>query len=437
MKRFRIVICSLLVVFMLTGLFVTLIPDTSLNAKSSDKFKDVTVSLKGAKIEAGTSKKLVLKVKESSDGKWIKGKTLTKKYGKITWSSSNKNVATVSANGTVTGIKKGTVTITAKTKKGLKATCKVKVKASSNGGLKKITLSGNAEDHVLIDGYSYIEGDKFFLLLEKDLDIPGDFADNVAMIIDTLEEKTGLTYGIVEKYEGLDNVKDIYGFDPWESLKFGNKIPIYVMVDREDVGYISCASYNYVILFIYELFSEDFWNSIPSYRDNGWRRRDFMDYFCIAHELTHILMLNYTNLSDIMSEGSADYFAIQTLKALTPKVPEFKTVLDNSYIDYYIPVEITSENAEEVFLEDFAYIDHADRGAEYALGRHICTYLAETYGDMFMRDYIFAVKDSGFDALMGLYTDADRKLLTDTFKKVFGKNVFKKFGKWFSELERN
>ncbi len=52
---------------------------------------------------------------------------------KVTWSSSNRNVATVS-NGKVTAKKAGTATITAKTSNGKKATCKVTVKGNSSGG---------------------------------------------------------------------------------------------------------------------------------------------------------------------------------------------------------------------------------------------------------------------------------------------------------------
>ena len=45
----------------------------------------------------------------------------------VTWSTSNKKVATVSSKGVVTPVGKGTATITAKTENGLKATCKVTV----------------------------------------------------------------------------------------------------------------------------------------------------------------------------------------------------------------------------------------------------------------------------------------------------------------------
>ena len=46
---------------------------------------------------------------------------------KVTWSSSNKKIAAVSASGVVKGIKAGTVTITAKTNNGKTAVCTVTV----------------------------------------------------------------------------------------------------------------------------------------------------------------------------------------------------------------------------------------------------------------------------------------------------------------------
>lgn len=47
---------------------------------------------------------------------------------KLTWTSSNKKVATVDKNGKVKALKKGTATITVKTASGKKAACKITVK---------------------------------------------------------------------------------------------------------------------------------------------------------------------------------------------------------------------------------------------------------------------------------------------------------------------
>lgn len=64
------------------------------------------------------------------------GKTVTVKAtatpsATVTYTTSNKVIATVSSTGVVKGIKAGTVTITATTSTGLKTTCKVTVKAPS------------------------------------------------------------------------------------------------------------------------------------------------------------------------------------------------------------------------------------------------------------------------------------------------------------------
>ena len=57
-----------------------------------------------------------------------KGKKVTSGNQKITWTTSNKKVATISKSGKITAKKAGTVKITAKTADGKKVTFKVKVK---------------------------------------------------------------------------------------------------------------------------------------------------------------------------------------------------------------------------------------------------------------------------------------------------------------------
>ena len=96
---------TLLSVFLVLALIITLVPT---NVKAANKVK-----LNKSKVTLYVGKTTTLKVKGTSK--------------KVTWSSSNKKVATVNKKGKVTAKKKGTATITAKAS-GKKYKCKVTVK---------------------------------------------------------------------------------------------------------------------------------------------------------------------------------------------------------------------------------------------------------------------------------------------------------------------
>lgn len=110
--------------------------------KTSNKYVTVTVKTKsGAK---ATSKIKVIKGKVSTSKLKLNKKSVTLKKGKsvtltvtqtpitatdkLTWSSSNKKVATVNKKGKIVAKKKGSAVITLKSSNGKKVTCKVKVK---------------------------------------------------------------------------------------------------------------------------------------------------------------------------------------------------------------------------------------------------------------------------------------------------------------------
>lgn len=126
--------------------------DTITWTSSNDKVATVkegvvTAVAKGkAVIEAKVGKKVVkckVTVKTPADSITLAENSIKVKVGsktklkatiapanskeKITWKSSNKKVASVTANGVVKGIKKGTAKITAKTESGKKTTCTVTV----------------------------------------------------------------------------------------------------------------------------------------------------------------------------------------------------------------------------------------------------------------------------------------------------------------------
>lgn len=95
------------------------------------KVKKITLNAKSASLYEGSKKTL----KVTFDPKNTTETT-------ITWSTSNKKVATVTSKGVVKAVKKGTATITAKVKgTSKKATCKITVKAKKTIKVSKVSFS--------------------------------------------------------------------------------------------------------------------------------------------------------------------------------------------------------------------------------------------------------------------------------------------------------
>ena len=306
---------------------------------------------------------------------------------------------------------------------------------TSENAPKKITLSGDRDDWFLADDFCYVEGEKFFLLLEKDITIPGNYADNVALIVDQLEKETGLSYDIEDAVMLCDTCSVKYGYNPWEDFFFGQKIPIYLFVDRESVGYISCASAEFANIYDYNLFSDELWDSVPAYHDNPWRRDGVIEYDTVAHELTHTLTLRYAKLPKILTEGLADYYAEKVILALADRSEDFAKAAQKMYFVNSVKDPVTPENAEDIFLNDYSDLSHAERADEYTLGRLYGIFLSQTYGDSFLKDFLKVSKKSGYGyySFFGDLQEADRVILTNEFKKLFGDDVFQKFGEYYQK----
>ncbi|MBR4734236.1 MAG: hypothetical protein IK081_15905 [Lachnospiraceae bacterium] len=338
------------------------------------------------------------------------------------------------------GVGKYTAVITGKTKDNKTfEVSRIEFAISEVVSPKKISFSGNASDHVKTDRLSYYEGEKFVLLLDKDLDMPGDFAKNIGLIIDELERLTGLSYSIdqLNKYSG-DAL--YYGYNPWKNISFGTKVPIYVRVDYDDAGLIPCACDRYMLYYSYRLFSKEVLNSVPSYRNNPFRYQSMERYYEIAHELTHVLTLRHATLTEIMTEGSADYYAIKVIKSLANKYSVFSESLNSMFFSGSVSKNVTPDNAEAVFRNDYKDLTHGDRGDQYTLGRMMCSFLAKNYGETFLKKYVEAAEKAGYN-YFGLNTrkikdDDDRNKHVEILKQIFGDDVFRRFGTYYQEHKK-
>lgn len=113
---------------------IDLIPHTTAQAAA-------TVKLNKTKASIYNSKSIQLKLLNAK--------------GKVTWSSSNKKIASVNKNGKVTGLMAGSATITA-TNAGKKYTCKITVKSVL--AVKKKSITINTGERTALDFWFYIDG---------------------------------------------------------------------------------------------------------------------------------------------------------------------------------------------------------------------------------------------------------------------------------------
>ena len=301
----------------------------------------------------------------------------------------------------------------------------------------EISLDGVESHHYIAEDFCYIESEKYVLFIEKDIDIPGDYVVNLDAIIDELEIKLGMSITPEHFEEPIaPDMSSYFGFNPWKNFDIGNRLPIFLCVDRKDEALISCACESFVVFVQYELFSDELWNSVPDYRDNSWRRHEYVNYAESAHEITHAITSRNCALPQIMTEGIAEHMGRVIIDELADDYPSIAEVKANRYLfDYTVPEAVNADNAEEIFFVDYNQIAAADRGAEYVYGRYMCEYLYEQFGDGFFTMYTDKVIEKNIDYAYGNYDEEIAQKYTDTMKEVFGDDIFTNFGAWCVEKD--
>lgn len=305
-------------------------------------------------------------------------------------------------------------------------------------GYNKVQLSGIADEIYTADDFCYIESDKYFLLLEKDIAIPSNIKVVLDEIVDEIELKVGLSFVTDDfVYEEFDNCTINYGYNPWKKMNYGKKVPIFLKVDRQDEGCISGATPQYVDIYLYELYSDEFWNSVTSYADNPWRRENHVNYQTFAHELTHTVVWRYCETSRIINEGYAEFIEMTVMGRLSEKYNDDEHFGYSTYDAEFEP-DLTEENAEEYFINDFNDLDVMHRGSEYTYGKFLAMFLDEKLEGAWMLPYFASIKADG---LKGPNTEEYTREMGERyctlFKNVFGEDIFKEFGEWYQINKEN
>ena len=291
---------------------------------------------------------------------------------------------------------------------------------------KALVLDGDKDHHFLTTDYCFIESEKYVLFLDKDLDIPGDFTANLDAIINEIETELGLPYAPADfEDRPVSNTTAYYGINPWENWRIGNKIGIFVAVDREDGGYGNSVYNSDIVIHQYELITKDFWNSVPSYKKAPDRRPSYVCYHFIADTLAQCILQRHCKyeIPAIMSKGVGQYLSRTVINALAADHPSLSIVKKKRYLyDAPIPQVVTAKNAESIFASDYydKKAGYANPNAQQVYGRYFVQFLFSQYGKEFFKEYVSTVNNYGDGGnQVGIVTAS-----------CGDKDVFKKFGTW-------
>lgn len=291
---------------------------------------------------------------------------------------------------------------------------------------KALVIDGDRTHHFITSDYCFIESEKYVLFLDKDLDIPGDFVTNLDAIVNEIENQLGLPFAPAgfEDHE-VSDTSLYYDYNPWENWRIGNKIGIFIVVDREDSGYGNSVYNSDVVIHQYDLISKEFWDTVPSYKKAPDRRPNYVCYQYFTEILARCIIQRHCKyeLTGIMSNGVGQYLSRTVIDALAADHPSLSVVKKKRYLyDAAIPQVVTAKNAEKIFAGD--YYDekkgYADANAQQVYGRYFCQFLLSQYGKDIFKEYVNTFNSYGDGGnQVGIVTAASGD-----------KEVFKKFGNW-------
>lgn len=280
------------------------------------------------------------------------------------------------------------------------------LKKQSVGKAEALSLNPSQSGFFTADKYYYIEGEDCFVYVEAGINMPYDYVETADMIVKELSAEMWQTDNPLLFDESYKSNTGLY-----YGISNNGKLPISLNVDEDNLGLISYCSWPDVVIYDYGMKDMDL-NEVK--------------YYVLAHECSHAVVdagFNSLTMGKIMTEGIAEYFGRKAIDALG-----INTYISEQYYDYKTP--INSNTAEELFLNDFQDVSHADRGAEYYYGYWFTRFLAETYGDSFLVDM---KKANLFAGISNENNIADREKRVEAFKKTFGDDVFSKFGEWYEQ----
>ena len=265
-----------------------------------------------------------------------------------------------------------------------------------------MVLSGNAADEYITTKPEYIESEEVILFLAENVKVYGNTMELIEQLIDIVEKDTGLYLENDSVYSTMNgNETDwLYGQDVFPGVDpYAEKFHVYVV----EYDVCSACAYGYGIV----INPQD----LEIAAGEG---------YTILHEVAHCVhLLNGVQMGRTMDEGYASYISGRICDKDEEMIYNYNS---RNNFSYY-PVEITPDNAEEIFCSE-----KEDDFENYLYGYRFFTYLFETYGENVFKDIL---ADASPDEAVWYVSISDVKTVP-YIKANTSETVFEDFANWLA-----
>lgn len=278
-------------------------------------------------------------------------------------------------------------------------------------GMAGITFSGDEARHYVSDNYGVYVSDRFIVLVDKNMDLPGDYGIMLEDIAEAIEQVSGLSFRTTRKAYTHNMAVTRSRERPWEDLKSGDKYIIQLNKTNDEKNIYLPASFypGYAVLSDCGVYSVE-----PG--EHVWP----CDYTRLIDVLSLAITYNYYPQTGGKYEISeAIYY--NTVEYLKEAYPDLKRMTLNMDFEQFRD-DVTAENVEECWVKTCTKWNSRSERATFE--RLFVQFMLEKFGPEFLPVILtdnYAKRDM------------ERKEMADRIKASFGKDVFVKYYEWAKE----
>lgn len=272
-------------------------------------------------------------------------------------------------------------------------------------GIKKIAFNGDANTFYQSNDYGVYESEKYILLVDKNVRLPGNYASMLNDIVDEIENVSGLSF-LSDCKSFKNNMEPTHnGEYPFESLEPGNKFIIQINYEEGDNIYSGAKKHTgYCVL---STSGVDIMNGavVPA------------DYLFLFYNMGEVIVYDKIESARI-SNSIKDVLANLVIDGLEEKYPDLKRIVNDRKNMTY-SMELTEENVVNAwYTECDDWSNYNEKNSFLEMFEY---YMFDTYGSQYLPEL---AKNNG--------ESCSRKKVAMTYLESFGTDVFRNFMIWLN-----